>query len=181
MMTLKDEVANEYFEWMYDMVCGNRFADGISYRKLFSKLHSTRFKYSIRRDSNRAQDGVDLRHRFALLRGYRDIYSLLEGPCSVLEMMLALAIRCEEQIMDNPQKGDRTSQWFFGMITNLGLGAMTDEQYDRGYVSKTIKTFLDRDYEPDGRGGLFRVRHCDCDMRTIEIWYQLCRYLDTIE
>ena len=33
--------------------------------------------------------------------------------CSVLEMMIALAIRCEEHIMDDPDVGNRTGQWFW--------------------------------------------------------------------
>ena len=95
-------------------------------------------------------------------------------------MMIALAIRCENDIMDNPNMGDRTSQWFWGMITNLGLGSMTDRNFDIRYVDEIIERFLDRKYEPDGKGGLFRIRHFNRDLRKVEIWYQLCWYLDSI-
>lgn len=43
-------------------------------------------------------------------------------PCSVLEMIIALAIRLEEHIMDDPDIGNRTGQWFWDMIVSLGLG-----------------------------------------------------------
>jgi hypothetical protein len=109
-----------------------------------------------------------------------DIYDILDGPCTVLEMMIALANRCEETIMDDPDIGDRTGQWFWGMITNMGLGSMSDDRYDRRYVEYVITRLLDREYEPDGTGGLFTVRDCDRDMRDVEIWYQLCWYLDSI-
>lgn len=179
-MTIKDKLNNEYFNWMYDIACADRFAKDISYRKLFMHLHSTKFRYSIKRDSNRADDGVGLRYRFALSRGYDDIHYYITEPCSVFEMMLALAIRCEENIMDDTAFGNRTGQWFWGMVNNLGLGSMTDDQFDKLYVEEIIERFLDREYEPNGKGGLFTVRNCDRDLRDVEIWFQLCYYLDSI-
>lgn len=175
----REEIINEYFEFMVGIVCRNRFPEHISYRKLLTHLHKTRFRYSIIQDKNRAEEGIDLRWRFALAQGYEDIYEdALTGPCSVLEMMVALALRCEENFMDDPRYGDRTAQWFWEMVVNLGLGPMRDDNFDRLYVIDTLERFLDRDYEPDGRGGLFTIRNCDRDVRTMEIWHQLCYYLD---
>ena len=174
-MTIRDEINNEYFEWMYDLVGGMRDSTYTSYRELLMLLHSIEFVYSMPMDENRAEDGVDLRHRFSFLNSY-----LLDGPCSVLEMMVALSIRCEESIMDDTTMGDRTSQWFWGMIRNLGLNGMTDANFDKKYAENRIIAFLNRDYESDGRGGLFRVKNCEVDLRDVEIWYQLCWYLDSI-
>lgn len=180
----QNDVRNEYFDWLSKIVCENRFSKQISYKKLLMRLHNIPFRYSIPRDKNRAKDGEELRYRFAIENGYnlrqKDILNALDGPCSVLEMLVALSVRCEENIMDDPRMGNRTGQWFWGMITNLGLGAMSDNRFDKKIVDNAIKRFLDRKYEPDGRGGLFTVRNSDCDLRTIEIWYQLCRYLDGI-
>lgn len=175
----------EYFDWLFDLVCEDLFSNQISYRELLSYLHNTKFRYLNSRDRNRADDGVDLRRRFALYQGYEDscdmVVDMLSGPCSVLEMMVALAIRCEETIMDDPSKGNRTCQWFWGMISNLGLGSMTDDRFDEVYAKNAIDIFLNREYEPDGRGGLFTIRNCDVDMRRLEIWYQLCKYLNSLE
>jgi hypothetical protein len=102
------------------------------------------------------------------------------GPCSILEMMVALAIRCEEEIMYDPDIGDRTAQWFWCMIANLGLGGITDDVYDRAYVDDILIRLLYREYEPDGRGGLFRIRNCEYDLREVEIWCQMLWYLNTI-
>ena len=60
----RDELNNEYFEWLYQFVCDERYTKGLSYRKLFVYFHSRSFEYSIAMDSNRAEDGVDLRYRF---------------------------------------------------------------------------------------------------------------------
>lgn len=142
------------------------------------QLHATEFVYSIAMDENRAFDGIGLRRRFALSQDCEDMTDYLDGPCSVLEMMIALSVRCEENIMDDPQIGDRTGQWFWGMIVNLGLGSMTDGKYDKRYVEDVLERFLNRDYDPDGRGGLFTVRNTRRDLRDVEIWYQMCWYLD---
>jgi hypothetical protein len=95
-------------------------------------------------------------------------------------MMVALAVRCEETIMDDALMGNRTGQWFWGMIHNLGLSRMTDPEFDRRFVDDVIARFLNREYEPNGKGGLFTVKHCDRDLRTVEIWWQLSWYLDSI-
>ena len=130
-------------------------------------------------DDNRADDGVQLRRRFALSRNDAGLTDYILGPCSVLEMMVALAIRCES-FMDDAAVGDRTGQWFWGMIHNLGLSPMIDSRFDRNFVDDVIWRFLNRDYEPDGRGGLFTVKRYPQDMRTVEIWCQLSWYLDSI-
>lgn len=184
MINLRNEVINEYFEWLFNLVCGEEYSKQFSYRKLLTRLHKTEFRYSIERDRNRAEDGIDMRDRFIWVNGYDDSYyeimDILDGPCSVLEMMIALAIRCEENIMDDPNVGDRTTQWFWGMVINLGLGSMIDSRFNKSFVDETIRTFLDRNYAPNGNGGLFTIRDCDRDLRTVEIWHQLCWYLDKI-
>ena len=178
------EIYDEYFEWLYHIVCENRYSDEISFRKLLTHLHDVRFKYFIPKDQNRAEDGVALRLRFVHDRGYDNmenrILDILDFPCSVLEMMIALAIRCEVDIMDDPQVGDRTTQWFWEMVVSLGLGSQQDTRYDAQYVDTVLDIFLHREYEPNGKGGLFTIKHCDRDLRDVEIWHQLCWYLDSI-
>ena len=180
----RDEISKEYFNWMYDLACGDNYSEKISFRKLFLRLHNTRFTYLIPKDANRAEDGLDLRRRFALLRGDDRlpdvIMDILDGPCSVLEMIVALAIRCEENIMDDPAYGDRTRQWIWAMITSLGLGGMTDMNFDRFAADEIISDFLNRRYAPNGKGGLFTIKRCKADLRTVEIWVQLLWYTNGI-
>ena len=176
----QNDLLNHYFEWLCRSVCKDKFPEGISYRKLLMHLHSTQFYYSIQKDADRASAGVDLRWRFVCENNYSvTVLDELVGPCSVLEMILALAFYCEE-VMDDPAYGDRTAQWFWGMINNLGLGSMYDDRFDRMYFDDVIARFLDRKYDPDGRGGLFRIKNCKHDLRRVEIFYQLCWYLNSI-
>lgn len=179
-MYFENGINNEYFEWLYDLVDTSGYSGRLSYRRLIEYLHATEFVYSIPRDENRAKDGADLRYRFALSHGFDDTPECLYGPCSIFEMMVALSIRCEEETMDDPDIGDRTCQWFWGMIRSLGLGAMYDVRYDQRYVEDVIYRFLNRDYEPNGSGGLFTISNPRYDMRYVEIWRQLMDYLNNL-
>ena len=180
----RDDIRNEYFNWLCNVIHDDRHSTPVSFRKLLIELHDTEFIYFVSRDENKAIDGMDLRYRFAITNGYGHssdvIVDMLDGPCSVFEMMVALAIHCEEDIMDDPSYGDRTAQWFWNMIVNLGLGSMTDYGFDRDFVHEVLYRFLHRDYSPNGQGGLFTIRGCDADLRTVEIEYQLLWYLNTI-
>lgn len=67
------ELNNEYFEWMCQLVCNERYSRRLSYQKLLRHLHNIDFQYMLPMDGNRAEDGIDLRYRF----GYEKEY---EGP-----------------------------------------------------------------------------------------------------
>ena len=178
-MTNHFNIKNAYFEWLYDLMCADRFAKDISYRKLFQHLHSKEFIFSLPRDEDRADDGISLRYHFSVdYVNDWDRDEFMEGPCSVLEMMVALAIRCEDDIMDDPAIGDRSGQWFWIMVSNLGLGSMIDNLYDEALADEIIDRFLYREYEPNGRGGLFIIENCEEDLRNVEIQYQLYWYLN---
>ncbi len=179
----KTELNNEYFEWMCQLVYDERYRRGLSYQKLLKHLHEIDFQYIHPMDGNRAEDGTDLRYRFGYEKKYEGpmIASYLDNrPCSVLEMMIALALRCEEHIMQDPDIGDRTGQWFWTMIVSLGLGAMHDSQFDANRIDEVIFRFMDRKYKRNGEGGLFTIENCKSDMRSVEIWYQMNWYLGSI-
>lgn len=179
----KNDLEKRYFDWMYGIACQNRYSRKASYKMLLSYLNCIPFSYTVLMDRNRAADGVDLRYRFGYEQGYEDpmIASYLDDkPCSVLEMMVALAIRCEEHIMEDSDIGDRTGKWFWYMISSLGLSDMDDDQIDYIRVDRIIRKFLNREYTKDGKGGLFYVKNCKIDMRTTEVWYQMFQYLEKI-
>lgn len=176
----RNQIEDEYFNWMYDKVCKNKNNKFISLYKLLRDLHNIEFTFIIQEDINRAIDGTDLRYKFAMYKHDETINDILnDKSCSVLEMMVALSIRCEETIMDDTAYGDRTGQWFWEMMHNLGIGIMTDDIYDGDVVYSIINSFLNRRYKPNGKGGLFYIYNCDIDLRKVPIWTQLCWYLDS--
>ena len=177
------ELNDRYFEWMCQLVSDERYTRGLSYNKLLNHLNNIDFQYSIPMDGNRADDGISLRYRFGYEQKYEEsmITSYLDThPCSVLEMIVALALRCEEHIMYDPDIGNRTGQWFWSMIINLGLESMYDSNFDKTYTENVIFRFMDRKYKQNGEGGLFTVNNYKYDMRSVEIWWQMNWYINSI-
>ena len=178
----KDEINNEYFEWMYHLVCGDSTGrKKISYRRLLEFLHSVEYIPVLPMDDNRRIDGIYLRYRFGYENGYPNSYIsvyLDDSKCSVLEMMIALAYKVEEEITDNYIYGNRTSQWFWSMIISLGLNKMQDDAFNRNYCTKVIDIFLNQEYKPNGEGGLFTLEHPKRDLRDVDIWCQFMWYLN---
>ena len=145
-----------------------------SYQNLILALYNEEFYWSVEHDENRADEGEYLRLIFENETGeYCDNYS----PCSVLEMLVALAIRWENELMYDPDEGDRTSVWFWEMIENLGLDSLDNYRFDIDEFSIIMDRFMGRTYDSDGYGGLFYIEDFDYDMRKIELWYQLNYYV----
>lgn len=177
----RKNVKDAYFEWLLELVCDGKYARRVQYRRLFQHFQETEFTYSIPMDSNRAEDGIELRSRFGSLNSYDDGMITAHfgyGHCSLLEMMAALAIRCEEHIMGDSDIGNRTGQWFWNMVINLELDQMTDSKFNEEHVNETLHRLLNREYGPNGEGGLFTVTRHTEDLREIDIWYQMCWHLD---
>lgn len=177
---MREQIESEYFEWLLEL-SENLCSSDAPHQKLFEYLYSREFFSDVGRDSNRVDDGKDLRLRFSEIStryNYRDVYKYLYNyPCSILEMMIALAYRCED-IMGNPEKGDRTGIWFDEMLISLHLYEMNDYSYDEEYVEDVINTFINHKYKRNGDGGLFTVNNPRKNMQKVEIWYQMCWYLD---
>lgn len=176
---INGKIRQGYFDWMYSLVCDDNH---VNYKKLLHKLDRIEFTYILDMDENRALDGIDLRYRFGyendIIDEYIKLYLDNNRPCSVLEMMVALAFACEEHIMDDPDIGDRTGEWFWDMIKSLGLEFMNDDNFDGKYVEDVIFRFLEREYKPNGEGGLFTLKRCKRDLRTVDIWYQFMWFLN---
>ena len=170
----------QYFDWICNVVTDNH-TNNTDYNKLLNYLFRKEFDYVIPMDSNRLEDGINLRYRYGRIKWYSqiEIANLIDNtPCAILEMMAALAIRCEESIMCDADMGDRTSEWFWAMIRSLGLEHMYDGCFNENFCNLIIRKFLNREYCPNGKGGLFTVKNPKKDMRSIDIWYQMNMYLN---
>ena len=164
----------DYFLYLSDKV----FERG-GYSLLLSYLFDTRFiwSYKIQTDANRAKDGQMLRDRYANETGDYILYEDKIEPCNVLEMMVALCMRIEEDIMSEP--GDEAPErWFWAMIRNLKLDRFTNKNFDEREVGRIIFSWLNRLYEPDGNGGAFPLKRPLKDQRLVPIWDQANLYLN---
>lgn len=164
---------DDYFYWLTgllddDDILGN-------YQKLLWQLLETEFTWTVEYDGNRAADGLYLRKLYLRETG---MCVELDWGCTVLEMLIALCRRCEDELMYDPDLGDRTSYWFMIILKNLGLNIYDDYNYDCDSVATILERFLDRDYEKNGCGGAFYVRNSVCDFRDKDLWWQLNAYLE---
>ena len=163
-----------YIQWL----C--RFLGDINgYSKLLDYLYQADFVWIIPMDENRAKDGINLRFQFC------DIYRLdstqmqeIFGskPCSMLEMMIALAIRIEDDFMGTENQNN-TSRWFWSMIFSMGLQLQKDEYFNPEKVDSVILHFIEHRYGTDGRGSLFHVPMRNVDFRNLQIWDQMNYWL----
>ena len=164
-----------YIDWLAMIA----FPDGVQrsvYSEVLLGLYSTDFYGIVRGDENRAKDGVYLRYTFEDETGEECDKC---GECSVLEMMVALAMRCEDQLMFDPDEGDRTSIWFWEMFDNLGFSCLYDDAFDEREFRKILRTFLNREYYDDGYLGPFYIKNFEGKMTQIELWYQLGYYIES--
>lgn len=172
-------LVNDYYHWLCEFVDINNSKR--SYFLLMQTLHNKPFFWTVPNDDNRADDGIMLRTRFVKDMGYDDYaVKMLERPCSMLEMLIALAQRMDT-IMDNLDNVDRTNKWFWEILGNIGLDQFTDEKYfDMGGELKIVNILndvLERKYKKNGQGGLFPLKKPTKDQRKIEIWYQMSAYI----
>lgn len=174
-------VEQDYFHWLCEQVHIDQ--EERSYWLLAKDLHKAEFYALVPRDENRVYDGLELREDYLSSIGYPD-YVQLMGECSVLEMMIAVARRIDFQTSDpyGDDGYDQTAYWFWQMIENLGLTDFSDDVYMQmngiDIVDNAIRQLVERQYEADGNGGLFPLRNASEDQRDVEIWYQMCSYLN---
>ncbi len=170
---------DDYFTWLYSLV-GLEDKEHKNYWRLLGRLHKNEFVWFVPNDDNRAVDGIALREQFAEEYSItkEDCLTILDGPCSVLEMLIALSIRCANDIRDDLTCTDV----FWEMISNLGLDG---EEYQDGYfgpeqmmkVDEIARKLVTRSYCKDGSGGgLFPLFHPSKDQKRVEIWYQMQSY-----
>ena len=165
----------DYYQWILDKIRG--YAEPyFNYSLLLCELHSIEFTYGIMNDENRAIDGVNLRHEYMDEQNVPDIF-YHDSPCSVLEMMVGLAVRVDREIMRQPG-ADNSYQWFWMMIDNLDLSRCTDEHFSSEYVRQQIGKWLGREFQRNGVGSPFPLKIKNCqDQRKQTIWAQMCGYL----
>jgi len=162
-----------YKEWLMGLV------DILpTYSKLVDKLDSRHFVWTVRNDVNRASDGINLRSRFIEEMNFPATEQFFMRPCSVLEMMVALACRIEDDIMFDPALGNRSGMWFWIMLKNLGLDGMDDDHFDNENVDVILNILLSRTYFRNGNGGLFPLKRPMRNQRNVEIWYQMCSFIE---
>lgn len=164
-----------YFRWLVGFIGDESFEK--IYSKLLFKLFKTEFTWSLEYDENRAADGLSFRRIFQQEHQNlpKNSHFWPISGCSVLEMLLGMAKRCEDELIYSPEKGDQTGAFFQIMIRNLGLDIYDDYWFFEDDVDDILSRFLTRNYGPNGEGNVFILKHAD--PRKIDLWLQLNLYL----
>lgn len=148
-----------YFRGLKDLILPA--PNGRRYNLLLNKLYSEEFVVLVKRDDNRAYDGLNLREAYGC---YND------RPCSLLEMLVALAGRFDG---NSGFDRDETYKFFWYMMKNIGLDYYDDNRYSEREVWGILKILQDRTYDFSGKGGLFPLKYPKKDQRNVELWDQM--------
>lgn len=170
------ELEQSYYEWLLELAIAPTFR----YTRLCEELYSIRFYAMNESDQNRASDGLSLRWRFAYLNHIpqEEYEGLKTGhPCSVLEVMVAMAVRCEEEFLAT-REDYAIPHLFYQMLENIGIQTMDDLRYSASVVRTQIHKTIERDYTPNGRGNFFYIPGYPGDLRTTELWLQMTAYVN---
>ena len=178
-MIRSDPLDAPYFEWLCRRIeiSTQEKTHARSFLQLVQMIHGVNFRWFIPNDDNRAEDGVELRQWFLQESGIEHAdHFWMQRPCTVLEMLVALA----EQTAF--QSRDTAARWFWVFLGNLNVHMFSDG-YIREYpaseqdIRQALEGINDRTYGSDGLGGLFPLKHPEQDQRKVELWYQMSFYL----
>ena len=163
---MKNEKA--YHDWLLDVIAidsppaenHNELTDSI-----IEMMWNIPFRPLMELDENRISDVYNI----------RDIYGwdYVSKEPSVLEILVTMAINCEDEIMTNDEYGNRTYIWFWSMYDNLGL----DQVESLEEAEDIIFDFMDRSYDSQGHGSIFYTRYHNRDFRELDLWWQMQMWL----
>ena len=168
---------DDYFLWLCDLIN----ADMNVYSEILFQLHDTDFVWALELDSSRAKDGLELRKEYYDIC-HDDWVMLMDKDCSVLEMLIGLARRMDDMLVDD-NTSTRVPIWFGEMFENLGLKKYTntflwfeleEDFYD---IQEILRIWMHRDFEPDGVKSVFPLRNPTRDQRERTIVYQMNDYV----
>lgn len=165
-----------YFNWLYEKIRPSSKPGLTQYTKVCVIAHQIIFNWIVPNDDNRAAEGKELRYAFMEEIGInpppdKEWMSL---DSSILEMMIALAERCEFMITLG------LPMWFDIFMGNMELDHYNDGVYmesDRFRITRMLTRFNERRYKPNGKGGLFPLQYPKRDQREVELWYQMSAYM----
>lgn len=169
-----EELWDDYLQYL---IWRGRLERMTRYGRLFDILHNIEFVYKLERDENRDADGVSLRDDYEIPYDYLEMDDeFFDRRCSVLEMLIALAIKVDDEFIGDPAE-EHPEEFFMKMIKNLGLDKFKGNRYRESDVIKIVNRWMRREFNRDGIGSPFPVRESRQDQRKLEIWDQMNAYL----
>lgn len=166
-----------YMKWMLDKIDFKK-RNHKKYGKLLKILNEIEYEFTTLLDENRLSDALNMRNEFleeccgysyskfdsSMVSACPNI--VLFGPhrCSVLEMLVAMSIRCEIEMTGEPGC-DVLGRMFWIAIDNSGLSKFTDDRFDGQFVRKIVRETTNSDIFPFNRSGIDKSR--------VDLWYAM--------
>lgn len=174
------DILNDYEEHLMEIVedKGHPMAD---YSLLIECLFRIPFESFHPMDNNRISDAKSMREEI-ISNEYRtsriDATVVSDRYISVLEVLIALARRMENDILCDPMEEiDHTSDHFWVFLRNLDIEKYSNDNYKELNIRDKVEKWVRREYGKDGFGSIFPMKKPRNDMRKIEIWDQLGDYV----
>ena len=167
-----------YFVWLYSLVASPDIKNPeLTYWRLFRLLYQKPFVWFVSKDDNRVENGKELRLEFLRQEGLQrsDVDTeWIEIGCSFLELMVAMSGKLRFDL--DPESS--LAYWFWEhLMQNIGLQDFTDAVgFEPCDVDEVLNRVIFRQYESDGTGGFFPLKHPEKDQRSVELWFQLGAY-----
>lgn len=162
---------DRYFDWLVDLVN----ADDLL--RLCEIMDGLDFTWTLPLDENLVHHAFYIRGLYEDNTG-RDAGRLYDS-CSLFEAIVALAYKCDLDVMYDADIGARYSVWFHHFIENLfdGRARLAEERMEEDEIIDICVRFMNREYERDGSGGMFPIKHDRRDQRRIHLWLQMNMWL----
>ena len=166
--------SKSYEDYLLNIVCTPK--DKYKYSRMLHELYLTPYHSSIRLDQSRITDGLDMREAFLDECGFAG-HRTFPVQCTVLEVLVAMCLRCERDIMCEPNR-DKTARWFWDMMYFSNLADYPDNTFNREAVRDILDGILKHAYTRNGYGGFFYIPESNENMRKMDLWSQMMHYID---
>ena len=164
-----DGYPEDYYIWITELV---NLDSHRGYSKLVSFLFDTEFFWEVALDRNRAGDGKELRFDWVMWSDYHDDDSWVDTPCSVLEMLIALARRIRVDIM--PDYDIELADWFWKIISNMGLDRYDNSHFNSDEICEKLCYFSEKKQH---KMLIFNTKTEKSELESMDIWNQMQRWL----
>ena len=195
------KVKDSYFNYLLSLISSDEIDARQDYYNLCTLLFDTEYTVLNPMDNNRANDASTLRERWLdnirvkderLKQEYAN--DVVVTPISVLEVLIALCVKVEDQILANPDVDYIAAKLFWELMDNLvkygtfgtaykkASDILTDEKwctFTEDAMKASIKKVVTRTYHEDGRGGLFPIDKCKTNQRKMHLWANCMYYIST--
>lgn len=135
-------------------------------------MFNTPFEVKVKNDANRVIQALNMRKEL----GYHP-RKFEKDLANCFEIFIILAQNMDD-ILHDLKHGNRTEEWFWLMMKNMGLIFHDNDDFVESDVDTILDMFVHRKYYKNGDGGPFPLKRPLDNMRRVELWYQVNWYVN---